>query len=172
MRHLKVKEFATPLAEYTNLPSSATLEEAFEALERAIRGHDAHPAGRPRDFAVMVIDEQGRVIGRLVVWDLLAGLETAGVNRVDSLSMIDDFGAWSHISHLAARAQDVQVSTLVRSLHKDEFIDENEPMDQAAARFVRHRFFSLIVTRENRPVGVLRVVDLFSHICDLVRPQS
>lgn len=172
MRNMKVKNFATPLAEYTNLPSSATLKEAFDALERAIRGHSEHPIGRPRDFAVMVIDERGEVIGRLVVWDLLAGLETAGVNRIDSLSMIDDFGAWSHTAHLAGRARDIRISTLVRSLHKDEFIDENEPMDRAVARFMRHRFFSLIVTKQGRPVGVLRVVDVFSHICDIVRRKA
>jgi len=172
MRNLKVKEFATPLAEYTNLPASATLQEAFDALERAIRGRSGHPVGRQRDFAVMVIDGHGRVIGRLVVWDLLAALETGGVNRIDALSMIDDFGAWSHGAHLAARAQDVRVSTLVRSLHKDEFIDENETMDQAVARFVRHRFYSLIVTRHGRAVGVLRVVDLFSHICNRLRQTT
>jgi hypothetical protein len=168
MRNLKAKDFATPLAEYTNLPSSATLQDAIDALERAIRGQSEHPVARPRDFAVMVIDEHDRVIGRLVVWDLLAGLETAGVTRVDSLSMIDDFGAWSHVSHLVARAREVKIRELVRSLHKDEFIDENETMDQAAARFVRHRFFSLIVTRNGQPVGVLRVVDVFSHICSLL----
>jgi hypothetical protein len=169
MKHVKVKELMTPLDRYTTVAHSASLKEAFEALQGALRGQEQHPTTRPRDFAVLVLDNNKQVTGRLVVWDILAGLETGALNRVDALSMIEDFSAWSQPSNLAARARQIRVADLVRSLHKEEYIDEDETLDKAVHQLVSHRFLSLIVTRNGRPTGVLRVVDVFDHISSIIQ---
>jgi len=168
MKHIKVREIMTPLERYTTISHEATLREAFAALEGALRGSDQHPPSRPRDFAVLVVDDRRQVIGRLVVWDVLQGLETGGAERVDSLSMIEHFGGWSHPTHLVAKARQIRVKNLVKALHKEEFIDEEESLDRALEQLMRHRFLSLIVTRQGSAVGVLRVVDVFSHVSAVV----
>ena len=170
MQHIIVKDLMTPLEQYTTISQEASLKDAFLALEGAFRGEQQADPAHPRDFSVLVVDEDRQVIGRLVVWDVLRGLETQQVNRVDALSMVDGYGGWSQpLSNLATKAQYMQVKNLVKRLHRNEIISADALLDKAVHELVTHRFLSLIVTERRRTVGVLRVVDVFNHVCAMVR---
>ena len=170
MRNVAVKELMTPLDRYTTIAQDASLKDAFLLLEGAFRGEAKSDAAHPRDFAVLVVDQNRQVIGRLVVWDVLRALEPQRVSRVDSLSMVDDYGVWSQpLINLATKARYIQVKNIVQRLHGDEFINADASLDKAVHRLIAHRFLSLIVTERGRTAGVLRVVDVFSHICAIVR---
>jgi CBS domain-containing protein len=173
MREIRVRELMTPLNQYTTISGEASLKDAFVALEGALRGEQKPDPSYPRDFAVLVVDSNQRVIGRLVVWDVLKGLETQAVSRVDSLAMVDGYGVWSQpLANLATKAHYTKVKNLVKSLDKREYITEDATLDVALHRLVENRFLSLIVTKERQSVGVLRVVDVFSRVCSMVKAAA
>jgi hypothetical protein len=173
MQHISVRDLTTPLEHYTTISQEASLKEAFVALEGAFRGKQQADPTRPRDFSVLVVDEDHQVIGRLMVWDVLRGLETQQVKRVDALSMVDGYGGWSQpLSNLATKAQYLQVKNLVSRLHRHESISVDALLDQAVHALVTHRFLSLIATECGRTVGGLRVVDVFNHVCAMVWATS
>lgn len=175
MYEITVKELMTPLDQYTTISDEASLKDAFEALEGALRGEQKADPSHPRDFAVLVVDRNQQVIGRLVVWDVLKGLETQAVSRVDPLAMVDGYSVWSRpLANLATKARYLKVKNLVKAIDKREYIAEDGTLDKALHQLVSNRFLSLIVVRKAQTVGVLRVVDVFSQVCALVKaaPKS
>jgi CBS domain-containing protein len=173
MQTAKVKQLATPLAQYTSVPDNACLKDAILAMEKALQGEGQTDPNRPRDFAVLVVDKEGEVKGRLTIWDILQGLEVNEIRPVDPLSMVEDFNIWSRpLSHLAAKARYVQVRNLVKGLPKGEFIDEEASLDKAIHRLLTQRALSLIVTRQKKPIGLLRIVDVFHYLLEQARKVS
>ena len=94
MTDLKVQDLMLPLDKYTSVSEDATLREVFLALEDAFSGRGKADSTETRNFAVLVLDNEGRVLGRLAVWDLLQGLEPQAGKRVDALAMVDGYDAW------------------------------------------------------------------------------
>lgn len=170
MRNIMVKDLMLPMDQYTTISEDATLRDAFLALKGALQGVQKSDPRHPRDFAVLVLDVEGQVLGRLVVWDVLEGLEPTIVRPVDSLVMIEDYSAWSRpLQNLASKARDIKVKDLVRRLGKAEYICEEATLDRAIHQLVLYRALSLIVTRGPKSVGILRVVDAFAKVCEAVK---
>jgi len=114
---------------------------------------------------VLVVDINDQVVGRLVVWDVLQGLEHRGRHGIDVLSMVDGLGGWRQpLTNLAAKAHHVRVKDIVRSLNREERIAADAPLNEAVHRLISLRALSLIVTSDSRSVGVLRVVDVFNQV--------
>ncbi|MDJ0759057.1 MAG: hypothetical protein QNJ19_06635 [Woeseiaceae bacterium] len=170
---LTVADVMVPLSGYTTIELDASLAEAFDKLSGALKGEGRIDPSTPRDFAVLVLDSAGDVVGRLVVWDILKGLEPQGLRDVDALSMVDGLGAWEHpLSNLAEKVEQVRVRDLVEPLAGEELIDVAIPLNVAVHRLIRLRALSLIATRDGRSVGVLRVVDAFARVAALVSDCS
>ena len=160
----------TPIDQYTTISEEASLKDAFMALEGALRGEQQADPGHPRDFAVLVLGKNRQVIGRLVVWDVLKGLETQTVTRVDSMAMIEGYSTWRQpLANLATKARYIKVRNLVKALDKREYISEDANLDEALRKLVSNRFLSLMVTSKGKTVGVLRVVDVFSKVCEKLK---
>lgn len=173
MQLTTVEELMLPLTDYTSVAEDAVLYDAFLALEGALQGIQKADPSHPRDFAVLVFDADGQVLGRLVVWDILAGLEPQTSQPIDPLVMVEDYSAWRKpLSNLASKARDIKVRNLVQSLRKEEYIDIDTTLDQALDCMIRNRFLSLIVTRSGKPVGILRVGDVFVKVCEAVRHSA
>jgi hypothetical protein len=167
---MRVQDLMLPLEKYTVVSEEATLTEVFFALEGALKGSQKADPTEARDFAVHVLDKDRRVVGRLVVWDVLQGLEAQALRRVDPLSMVEGYAAWDRpLAQLTSKAENVRAQHLVRALHKDEYIDEDAGLNEALRRLVDNRFLSLIATRGRETVGILRVVDVFKYVCDELR---
>ena len=75
MKETKVQDLMLPLERYTVVSEEATLKEVFLALEGALKGSQKTDPTEARDFAVLVLDKDNGVVGRLTVWDVLGGLE-------------------------------------------------------------------------------------------------
>ena len=100
---------------------------------------------------------------------MLKGLETQTVARVDAMAMVDGYSAWGQpLANLATKAKYVKVKNLVKALDKREIISEDANLDEALHKLVSNRFLSLIVTCKGKTIGVLRVVDVFSKVCEQV----
>jgi CBS domain-containing protein len=170
MQKITIKDLMTPIDQYTTISEEASLKDAFMALEGALRGEQQADSSHPRDFAVLVLGKNRQVIGRLVVWDVLKGLETQTVTRVDSMAMIEGYSTWRQpLANLATKARYIKVRNLVKALDKREYISEDANLDEALRKLVGNRFLSLMVTSKGKTVGVLRVVDVFSKVCEKLK---
>ena len=167
-----VKDLMVPLQEYTRVSEDATLYEAVKALEDAMV---APSASRPRpNRAVLVQRADGRVLGKLSLWDILHGLEPRYGLPVEPLFMVDEYFTWTHAMfvNLAAKAKSVKAKDLVREHTLDETIDENAPLDQAVHQLVQGKLLSLMVGHEGNVVGVLRLSDVFVHVSESMDAAS
>lgn len=165
-----VKDLMVPLKDYTRVSDEATLYDAIKALESAMV---APPGPRPHR-AVLVQADDGRVLGKLSLWDVLHGLEPRYGLPVEPLFMVDEYFTWTHAMfvNLAAKAKSVKAKDLLREHFGDETIDENATLDQAVHQLVQSRLLSLIVTGEGNVVGVLRLGDVFVHVCESMNAAS
>ena len=169
---IRVKDFMRPLESYTTVPHEATLKNVFLELESALKGIRQTDPKEARDFAVLVLDKDNRVLGRLTVWDVLHGLDPQAHKRVDALAMVDGYEAWDRpLANLLSKTLNLQAKDLVKALSRDEYIDENASLNEAVRRLVDNRFLSLIAMRGGETVGILRVVDVFQYVCDRLRSK-
>ena len=164
-----VKDLMVPLAEYSSVSEEATLLEAIQTLERAFAS-GGDPT-RPKDRAVLVQAQDGQVIGKLSLWDVLRGLEPRYEDRIEAI--IDDYFLWTHAMfvNLAEKAKEIKARDLLQQLTQGEMIKEDAPLDLAVHQLVRDRLLSLLVVRNERVVGVLRLSDVFKAVLDMVKAE-
>ena len=164
-----VKELMVPLEAYPRIPAEASLHDAIKALERALLGPAVDPK-RSRDRAVLVQAADGRVLGKLSLWDVLRGIEPRYGQRIEPLVMIDDYFLWTHASFsgLADKARSIKVRELLQEHTRDEFISEDAPLDLAAHQLVHGKLLSLLVKRGDRIVGILRLSDTFKAVTEMI----
>ncbi len=160
-----VKDLMVPLEAYTRVPEDATLYDAVKLLEKALTDPGSDPA-RPRDRAVLVQAKDGRVLGKLSLWDVLRGLEPRYELPVEPLVVIDEFFTWTHAMfvNIKERARTIAVKDLLREHSHEEMIDEKASLDQAVQQLVHGKLLSLLVTRDAHVVGILRLSDVLTTI--------
>lgn len=175
MKNYSVKDLMVPLSEYATVPVGSTLFEAVLALEKAQEEFD-HTKYRHR--AVLILDKNNRVIGKLSHMDALRALEP----KVDPSNEIKDliqFG-FSHrfvadlrrqerlkgapLSDLYHKATQLKVEDFMRATAEDELIDHEASLDIAIHQLVLGKHLSLLVTRKEKVVGILRVADVFAAV--------
>ncbi|MBL8658915.1 MAG: hypothetical protein JNM75_04080, partial [Rhodospirillales bacterium] len=64
-----VSDLMVPLEEYSHVFVAASLQDVIKALAQAMMGTPADPS-RPRDRGVLVQTPDGRVVGKLSLWDV------------------------------------------------------------------------------------------------------
>jgi CBS domain-containing protein len=165
-----VKDLMVPAEQYTRVPETASLHDAIKALEGALFGPAADPS-RAKDRAVLVLATDGRVLGKLSLWDVLHGLEPRYGQKFEPLVLIDEYFTWTHsmFANLAEKARQIKAKDLLREHPRDELIDETAPLDLAVHQMVHGRLQSLLVQRGSRIVGVLRLSDVFQAVSELIR---
>ncbi len=180
MQPTKVKELMVPLAEYATVFEDATLNEAILALEEAQKNVEQ---GRERHRAILVLNNKGRVVGKLSQWDVCAGIEpryrniesitnTArfGLSQEYIRSMLTAHGLWQKpLEDLCRKASEICVKDIMSQPSPGEYIDENASLDEAIHLLVMGRHQSLIVNKGDSISGILRMSDVFKGICDKVK---
>lgn len=172
-----VKDFMVTLSDYATTYRGSTLYEAVLALETAKK--DVDQAVHPH-WVVLVLDENDEVVGKLSQLNLLMALEpkteyTAVVDRLDRFGFSSKFVASIRETSLHKDvidnylypdnlAMEMKVDDFMKTLSENEFIDENTTLNSAAHQFSIRKRLSLLVTRENKTVGVLRLADVFSAL--------
>lgn len=160
-----VKDLMVPLEAYTRVAEDATLYDAVKLLEKALTDPGSDPA-RPRDRAVLVQAKDGRVLGKLSMWDVLRGLEPRYELPVEPLVVIDEFFTWTHAMfvNIKERARTIPAKDLLSEHSHEEMIDESASLDQAVQQLVHGKLLSLLVTRDAHVVGILRLSDVLTTI--------
>ncbi len=180
MKQTKVKDIMVPLAEYATVPEDATLFEAVIALEDAqkrFRGdHYKHRA-------ILVFDAKKRIVGKLSQLDVIRGLE-AGYGKIGNLSAVSHTGfspeliksimrkysLWqSPMVDICRKATQIKVKEIMYTPTEGEYVDQEAMFDEAIHQLVMGRHQSLLVTHRGEIVGILRLTDVFTQICEAIK---
>ncbi|MCP4571423.1 MAG: CBS domain-containing protein [bacterium] len=177
MKNRLVKDLMLPLSEYAVVSGEASLKDALAAL---LASGDRLPAGKPRHRAVLVSDPQGGIEGKVGQHDFIEALEpkykvlgdveqlsTAGLDEGFVDSIMENYRFWwEDLQDLCRRARAVRVRQVMKSVATR--IDEEASVAEAMHMFVMARAQSLLVTRQEKVVGILRLSDVFGEVADFV----
>ena len=176
-----VKEMMIPLAEYTTVSEDANLLEAVMALEKAQVEFDQTGY---RHRAILVLDQNGHIVGKVSQHDILIALELNykkieenekgtlsrfGLSNMFIKYTMKEYNLWDKpLDHLCKKSIQRNVKEFMYTPTEDEFIDENETMNNAVHKLIIGKHHSLLVTKRGKIAGVLRLSDIFRSITDLL----
>jgi len=173
MKNKQVKELMLPLSDYAVVTESTTLLEALQALEVA---QAKLPPGKPYHRAVLVADVQGNIVGKLGQHGFLKALEPkyavlgdverlsqAGLSEDFVNSIMDNYRFWQdNMDDVCRRARSIQIQHVMKPVEVS--IDENRSLTEAIHLLVMWQTDSLLVTRREGVIGILRMSDLFRDV--------
>ena len=175
MKRIKVKELMISLADFATVNEEASLFEVVQALKQA---HERYTKSPFRHRALLVFNKEGKLTGRIRLWDVLQGLEP-GYQEITHLEhtsglgfspefmrdTLESAGLWQRpLDDICKKAVETKAKDVMHVPTKDEYISEDASLDHAIHHLVMGRFPSLIVTRGEKVVGVLRVADVYDEI--------
>jgi len=180
MKSIVVKEMMIPLEEYATVSAEADLFEAVRALEEA---REKFCQNNYRHRAVLVYGADRRIVGKLSQLDVIRGLEPKykGLDELKELTrfgvhpeqvhqMIKDYGLWQNpLDDLCKSAASFKVKDIMVTPTQKERIAETASLQEAVHQLIMGCHQSLLVTRDSEIVGILRLTDVFSKICDLMK---
>jgi CBS domain containing-hemolysin-like protein len=175
-----VKDMMVPLSEYATVPKGATLYEAVLALEKAQEEFD-HTKYHHR--AVLILDSDNHVIGKLSQLDVLRAIKPEN-KQADKIDDIKRFGfsegfintireqyrlEGSLLEHIGKIAMNVKVEDFMQAPSEGEYVEENTSLETAIHQLEIGLHLSLLVTRKDKIVGVLRMSDVFAAVFHLMK---
>jgi CBS domain-containing protein len=174
MKTVNVSEVMVPLKNYATVPESATLYEAVVALEKAQKDFDQD---RYRHRAVLVYDDNSKkIVGKISQMDILKALEP-NYQIVDMKAMsrfgfsLDYFQSiakktfWDKpLRDICHKAATVKVRDFMYTPGEAEYIKESASLDEGIHQLIVGKHHSLLVTRDQDIVGVLRLTDVFVFV--------
>ncbi len=190
MHSITVNDLMVPLEDYTTIDHNASLGEAIEALRSSRRQTMAEDPARPRDRAVLVLDDEDHVVGKLSPFEILAGLEpkyergrgmsaaARASSRIGIAShtidaMLEEYSLWQKpLKNLVEKAANVKVNQLMRELPAADRIKASESLNKAIHQIVLGHHQSLIVTDEGRVTGILRLSDVINAVGEMIEELS
>ncbi|MBW2207876.1 MAG: CBS domain-containing protein [Deltaproteobacteria bacterium] len=180
MRTISVRDLMVPVEAYATVSQDATLNEAVLALETAQLALDP---SRHKHRAILVLDDNGKVVGKIVMKNILIALEPnygkmegmgvlerSGYSPELIKSMLEDKALWTQpLEFVCARATTLKVRDFVEAPSEDEYIDENATLGEAIHQLVVCPYHSLLVTSGDEVGGILRLSDVFTKVCDAIK---
>jgi len=175
VKTFKVKDLMVPLSEYATVSEEATLYEAVLALEKAQEDFD-HTRYRHR--AILVYNKKGQVIGKISQLDVLRALEPKydelqsqdrlsrfGFSKKFMQSMLKHYELWSTpLVDICRKAGEQKVRSHMHTPLEGEYVDDEAGLDEAIHQLVLGHHQSLLVTRGEEIVGILRLTDVFGAV--------
>jgi CBS domain-containing protein len=169
----KVKDIMVPIEMYPTLKEGATMMDAIIKLHEAVKNA---PPNVPQFRAVLVLDEDNKVIGKVGHFAILKGLEPKYKDLLDmeKLSRInlsssfietlyEKFSLWNELPmDLCTIASRTKVEDIMQPI--EESVDEEETLPLAIHKIIMWQCLSVLVKRGNEVVGILRTSDLINEI--------
>jgi CBS domain-containing protein len=168
-----VKDIMLPLDEYTVVPEDTTVYQAFLMLKKA---QITLPANRHPHRAVLVVNDKNKIVGKLGHRGFLLALEPkynemgnvdmiskSGLSKDYVNSLMTNFGLWqSDMEDIRRRTKKIKLKEVMRPV--TEHIDLNAPVHEAIHKLVLTQTLSILVTEDDKVVGILRLADLFDEV--------
>ncbi len=174
-KHL-VKDLMVPISEYATVVVGTSLVDAIKALETA---QETFTMRKYLHRAVLVLDENGQVVGKISQLRALKAIQPdfkadAEIERLKEFKFTDNYIAQlrdlyrSHgkimSRHSLREAATKKVEEFMQTPTPGEFVAENSSLDTAIHRLVAGTHLSLLVTRGDKIVGILRISDVFAAV--------
>lgn len=175
MKTIFVKDLMRPLSEYKTISTEANLFEAAQALEKVQEEFEQNPKLHK---ILLIADENGEIVGKISQLDVLRFLEPKG-KPIESSKALSRFGVssgylkpmfkqcafWSRpLMDICRDAGKLKVKKLVHAPVEGEFVAENASLAEAIHQLNLEHHQSLLVTRGQKIVGVLRQTDIFKEV--------
>ena len=177
MKSYLVKDLMVPLSEYATVTENATLYEAVLALEEAQENfEDEHTRYRHR--AILILDKDGNVVGKLSQLDVLRALEPKyqemiqgeglhrfGFTKEFAKSMLEDYHLFANpLDDICRKAGEQNVKEFMYTPSEGDYVSEDASLDVAIHQLIMGQHQSLLVTRDEKIVGILRLTDVFAAV--------
>ena len=173
MKKILVNELMVPISEYATVSEGATLYEAVMELEKA---QEVYKKSKYSHRGVLVLNNKGRVIGKISQMDFLFAIEPKDANLIQ-IRENRRFGftrkavALQQEEYLKLSPPNTDVYTLVSKMSvidymqtptEGEYVNEKASLNTAIHQLTAGSNLSLLVTRGEAIVGVLRLSDVFA----------
>jgi CBS domain-containing protein len=182
MKKFTVAMLMVPLSEYATVFEDATLYDAVMALEKA-QEKFTYKHSEYRHRAILVLNPKGRVVGKISQIDVLRALEPkykeilegrgfrgVGFSKKFLKSMLKDYVLFDSPLHdICRKASEQPVTKFMETLTEGEIIAETASLDEAIHQFVIGHHQSLLVTRGEDIIGILRLTDVFTAVFHMMK---
>ncbi|RPH52641.1 MAG: CBS domain-containing protein [Desulfobacteraceae bacterium] len=177
MNNFIVKDLMVPLSEYATVQEGSTLFEAVLALEKIQEEFDREHAPY-QHRAVLILNRNKKVIGKLSQLGVLRAILPQN-ERNQQIEDISRFGFSAGLTNslreknrleegilndIYKKAVLMKVEDYMQTLSEGEYVDENTSLDTAIYQLVTGTHLSLIVTRRDEIIGLLRMSDVFAAV--------
>lgn len=177
MKTILVKDLMVPLSEYATVFEDATLSDAIDALEDA---QSRFVKNRYQHRAILVCDRKTRkVLGKISQLDVIRAMEPkySLLGEKDSFSrfgfsprfmksILDQYELWYEpLKDICRKAGKQKVTDIMYKLTEGEYVKEDSGLNEAVHQLVMGHHQSLLVSRGDEIVGILRLTDVFKEIC-------
>ena len=176
LKSYTVKELMVPLAEYATVSRNASLFEAVSALEKA---QEAFDRDRYRHRAILILNDDGQVVGKMGQLDVLRALEPKYAEMLDDplqhhrygfskkfmMSILSQYNMWeTPLEDICRKAGQRTVARFMHTPTEGEYISETATLDAAVHQLVMGNHQSLLVTGDQGITGILRLTDVFAAV--------
>jgi hypothetical protein len=161
-----------PVDEYPRVKQTASIYEAMLVLRTEQK---KQPSDKPAFRAVLVLDDEGLVVGKVGHSTFLKALEPKykDVFDMDKLSRVQlssnfidsikqHFNLWSDTIDLCQVAKTTPVVEIMHPV--EEHVEKDESLAEAIHKFLMWQCLSVLVTSGNEIVGILRLSDIYSEM--------
>lgn len=178
MNKNSIRELMVPIEDYPRVREDATLLEAIEKFDYTLTA-SAH---RKIPRAVIVENFNGDIIGKIGQFSFikafepkyeyldneLAKLSTLDYDPLIIKAIMDKHKLWkADFRDICKRSAEVKVKDVMSDLK--ECVDINAPVVEAIHKLVVHEVLGLLVKKDEKPVGIIRLFDVYDALVDEVR---
>jgi len=168
------------LSDYATVSEEATLYDAVLALEKAQAKYDQ---GRYLHRAILVYDQNNKIVGKLSHLDILMALEPKyeklgivksfprfGLSYQFQKAMHEQLRFWNKpMNEICKKANQIKVKQFMYTPGEGEHVEEKASLDEAINQLIMGHHQSLLVTRDKEIVGILRLTDVFTEIVETIK---
>jgi CBS domain containing-hemolysin-like protein len=193
MKIRQVSDIMIPLNEYTTVSEETSLHDAVHALDDVQTAFKKNKYGHK---AILVYSLNSKnITGKVSALDIIKALEpnyqkignSDSVNKKVGLSrfglspdylksLISQYNLWDEpLELMITKAKSLKVKDFMYKPSDGEFVDENASLAEAIHQLIIGQHQSLIVVSKNsnnEMTGILRLVDIFSEVCDLILDEN
>jgi predicted transcriptional regulator len=99
------------------------------------------------------------------------GLSRFGLSNDFLSSMMEQYCLWEEsLETLVKIASKLKAKDIMYSLEEGEFVDETATISHAIHQLILGHHQSLLVSKDNKVIGILRLSDVFKLVCDIMIP--
>ena len=172
-----IKDLIVPIKEYATVAEDAILFEAVMALEKAQMEHNKR---QYLHRAILVYDKNDKIVGKVSQLDILRAMEPkykkmgdpeklsrAGFSQEFLQSMLEKYELWDDsFVDVCGKAVSLKVKDIMYKPSEGEYVNEDVSLSECIHRLVMGHHQSLLVTRGEDIVGILRLTDVFNEIVE------